>query len=78
LDWEVQDFRRKKPKQDPGPWLTWVWPRELVGTYLWRIMFWTILVPIVLFGAILTPAGFFLQLLVIDYFTYLQYKNSVT
>ncbi len=78
MDWEVQDFRRKKPKQDPGPWLTWAWPKELVGSYLWRIMFWTVLVPMILFGAILTPAGFFLQLLVIDYFTYLQYKNNIT
>ena len=78
MDWEVQDFRRKKPKQDPVPWLTWAWPKELVGTYLWRIMFWTILVPVVLFGYILSPIGFFLQLLVIDYFTYLQYKNSIT
>ena len=77
MNYEFEDFRRNKPK-DPGPWLTWIWPRELVGTYLWRIAFWTILVPMVLFGAILTPAGFFLQLLIIDFFTYLQYKNSVT
>ena len=78
MDWEVQDFRRKKPKQDPGPWLTWAWLKELVGSYPWRILFWTVLVPMILFGAILTPAGFFLQLLVIDYFTYLQYKNNIT
>ena len=77
MNYEFEDFRRNKPK-DPGPWLTGIWPRELVGTYLWRMAFWTILVPMVLFGAILTPAGFFLQLLVIDFFTYLQYKNSIT
>jgi len=77
MNWEGQDFRPKKDK-DPGPWLTWSWPKELVGTYLWRIMFWTILVPMVLFGAILTPVGFLIQLIVIDFFTYLQYKNSVT
>jgi hypothetical protein len=77
MQYEFEDFRPKNPK-DPGPWLTWVWPREHVASYLWRIMFWTVLVPLVLFGAILTPLGFFFQLIVIDYFTYLQYKNSIT
>ena len=77
MQYEFEDFRKKNPK-DPGPWLTWAWPRELVGTYLWRIMFWTILVPVVIFGYILSPVGFLLQLLVIDFFTYLQYKNNVT
>ena len=78
MDWEVQDFRRKKPKQDPGPWLQWAWPRELVRSYVGRIAFWTIVLPFFLFGTILSPLGFFLQLLVIDYFHYLQYKNSIT
>ena len=77
MQYEFEDFRKKNPK-DPGPWLTWAWPRELVGTYLWRIMFWTVLVPVVIFGYILSPIGFLLQLLVIDFFTYLQYKNNVT
>ena len=44
MQYEFEDFRNKKPN-DPGPWLTWVWPRELVASYLWRIMFWTVLVP---------------------------------
>ena len=77
MQYEFEDYRKKNPK-DPGPWLTWAWPRELVGTYLWRIMFWTVLVPVVIFGYILSPIGFLLQLLVIDFFTYLQYKNNVT
>ena len=78
MRYEFEDYRPKKKPEDVGPWLTWAWPRKLVGSYLWRIMFWTILVPLVLFGTILTPLGFLLQLVVIDYFTYLQYKNSIT
>ena len=73
MDWEVQDFRKKKPIPT---WTQWVWPRELVGTYLWRIMFWLILVPTIMFGYILSPVGLLLQLLVIDYFSYLQWKNE--
>jgi len=77
MNYEFEDYRKKNPK-DPGPWLTWIWPKELVWSYLWRIVFWTVLAPVVLFGTILTPLGFAIQLLVIDYFTYLQYKNSIT
>ena len=78
MNWEGYDYRPKKNRPDPGPWLTWIWPRELAFTYIWRILFWTVLVPLILFGAILTPIGFAIQLIVIDYFSYLQYKNSIT
>jgi len=75
MQWEFEDFRSKDPK-DPGPWSTWIVPAEFVGTYLWRLTFWCLLLPLILFGSILTPAGFFLQILVIDYFSWLKLKQT--
>tara|TARA_B100000085_G_scaffold281666_1_gene308699 strand:- start:4277 stop:4510 length:234 start_codon:yes stop_codon:yes gene_type:complete len=77
MQWEVEDFRKKDPN-DPGPWLTWIVPKELVFTYVTRLLFWTIIIPYLLFGAILAPLGFAIQMLVIDYFTWLQIKNKLT
>lgn len=78
MNWEVEDYRPKKPLQDPGPWLTWAWPKDMVGKMIFRLLFWTIALPFLLFGAVLSPVGFLLQIVVIDYFTWLQYKNSNT
>ena len=75
MNYEFEDFRPKDPK-DPGPWSTWIVPTEFVGTYLWRLTFWCLLLPLILFGSILTPAGFFLQILVIDYFSWLKLKQT--
>ena len=75
MQWEFEDFRPKDAKA-PGPWSTWIVPAEFVGTYLWRLTFWCLLLPLILFGSILTPAGFFLQILVIDYFSWLKLKQT--
>ena len=71
--WEVQDFRPKKPIPS---WTEWIWPADQAMFILWRIFFWTVVIPFVLFGAVLTPLGLLIQILVIDYFTYLQWKNQ--
>ena len=77
MNYEFEDYRPKDPK-DPGPWSTWIVPKELCGVYVWRLVFWCVLLPFILFGTILAPAGFFLQLLVIDYFSWLKFKQSGT
>ena len=74
MNYEFEDYRPRDPK-DPGPWSTWIVPREFVWTYVTRLLFWCVLLPILLFGVILSPAGFFLQILVIDYFSWLKYKQ---
>ena len=73
MNWEVQDFRPKKPVPS---WAEWIWPRDMAMFILWRLFFWTVIIPFVLFGALLTPLGLLIQILVIDYFTYLQWKNQ--
>jgi hypothetical protein len=73
MDWEVQDFRPKKPIPS---WTEWVWPKDMAMFMLWRLFFWAIVIPFILFGAVLTPVGLLIQILVIDYFTYLQWKNQ--
>jgi hypothetical protein len=75
MDWEVEDYRNKPPIPT---WTEWQWPKEQAAWIIWRIFFWTIVIPYALFGGILTPLGFFIQLLVVDYVTYLQWKNSIT
>ncbi len=74
MNYEFEDYRPREPK-DPGPWSTWIVPREFVWTYVTRLLFWCVLLLILLFGVILSPAGFFLQILVIDYFSWLKYKQ---
>jgi len=75
---EYEDFRPRKPLQDPGPWLQWAWPTNIVGKMLFRLVFWTLILPLILFGGVLTPVGVLLQLVVIDYFSWVQYKNTNT
>ena len=73
MDWEVEDFRPKKPIPS---WTEWIWPTDMAMFMLWRLFFWTVIIPFVLFSAVLTPVGLLIQILVIDYFTYLQWKNQ--
>jgi len=73
--WEVEDFREKKPLQDPGPWLTWIVPENLALRYIFRIALWIYVIPFLLLGFNLTPLGVLVQFLVIDYVSYLQYKK---
>tara|TARA_X000001036_G_C20606336_1_gene777115 strand:+ start:1065 stop:1292 length:228 start_codon:yes stop_codon:yes gene_type:complete len=75
MDWEVHDYRNKPPVPT---WTEWHWPKDQALWILWRIFFWTVVIPFALFGTILTPLGFLIQLLIIDYVTYLQWKNSIT
>jgi len=75
MNWEFEDYRKKTPIPK---WSEWAWPRDQAFGIIWRIIFWTVIIPFALFGTILTPLGFFIQLLVIDYVTYIQWKNNIT
>ena len=75
MHYEFEDYRIKNIK-DPGPWLTWAVPNELVMKYLFRLLLWMFFLPWVLFGGTLAPLGILLQFLVVDYFSWLKYKNT--
>ena len=74
MDWEVQDFR---PKEPIPTWTKWCWLRDQALFILWRVFFWTVIIPFVLFGAVLSPLGFLIQLVVIDYITYKQWVANL-
>ena len=75
MDYEFEDFRKKPPLKDPGPWLTWTVPESLAFRYLFRVVIWLYLIPFVLLGIQVTAIGILIQFLVIDYVSYLQYKK---
>jgi len=75
MNYEVNDYRKQPPLQDPGPWLTWAIPEFLAFRYLFRIVLWVYVIPVMLFGIQMTPFGVFVQFLVVDYVSYLQYKK---
>ena len=78
MNYEYEDYRNKKPLKDPGPWLTWVVPESLALRYLFRILVWIYVVPFLLLGIQVTSLGLIIQFLVVDYVSYLQYKNTNT
>ena len=78
MNFEVHDYRKKKPLQDPGPWMTWAVPENLALRYLFRIVVWIYVVPFLLLGIQVTSLGLLIQFLVVDYVSYLQYKNTNT
>jgi hypothetical protein len=76
MNFEVEDYRKKKPLKDPGSWLTWTVPESLALRYLFRIVVWIYVVPFLLLGIQVTSLGLLIQFLVVDYVSYLQYKNT--
>jgi hypothetical protein len=76
MNFEVEDYRKKKPLKDPGPWLAWTVPESLAFRYLFRIVLWLYVVPFLLLGMQVTSLGLLIQFLVVDYVSYLQYKNT--
>lgn len=75
--YEFNDYRQPK-LNDPGPWLTWAVPSEFVLRYLLRLSIWLWLIPTLLLGITLAPVGLLIQFLVVDYFTWIQYRNTNT
>jgi len=77
MNYEFQDYRQPK-KHDPGPWLTWSVPSHYCLRYLFRLALWLWLIPLILFGGHLSSFGIALQFFVVDFFTWIQYKNTNT
>ena len=75
MNFEIEDYRKKKPLKDPGPWLTWAVPENLALRYLLRIVLWIYVLPFLLLGIQFTSLGLLVQFLVVDYISYLQYKK---
>ncbi len=75
MQWEMNDYRNKDPKDDVT-WLEWQVPNEIAWEYVFKILFWTIILPIVLFNALLAPITFALAILVIDYTSFIKWKNT--
>lgn len=72
-NFEVEDYR-KYPKPKLGPWPVWQVPEFYVFGYLFRIIFFVITLPW-LFGFALTPLGYFINFLIIDYMVYVGLKK---
>ena len=75
MDWEVKDYRKKDPKKDVE-WIDWQVPRELASPYLWRMGFWVILVPMTFFGTLFTASYIMFLVLLVDYTSYLRWKQD--
>ena len=73
-NYEFEDYREQPPYDDPGPWLGWGVPEKFIFRYVFRLIFWIVLIPFILFGVMLSPLGMLIQLLAIDYICYMQYK----
>lgn len=75
MQWEMSDYRNKDPKRDTT-WLEWQVPKDLVAGYIMKLTFWTFILPIVLFNALLAPIPFALTILLLDYTSYIKWKND--
>jgi len=76
MNYEWEDYRPPKPPKDPGPWLTWTLEQEHVIPYFVRMFLWMYFIPVLLFGLYLTPVGYLFQLLILDWFTWVQLKQK--
>jgi len=56
-------------------WMFWSVPVDWAGTYIFRLILWMFVIPTLL-GVQLTIAGYFIQFLVIDFFTYLSLRTN--
>ena len=73
MQYEFEDFRKKPPTPS---WINWHVPSDLIGTYLFKIIIWCIAIPYLFFGGMLAPLPLLIQIVILDYFIYLQFKNE--
>ena len=74
MNYEVNDYRTPPEKPKLGSWPFWIVPEKYAFAYLFRICFLVVALPY-LFGFVLTPLGYLLNFLLIDFFTYLNIKT---
>jgi hypothetical protein len=73
MNYEMHNPRPPK-KSKLGSWPFWSSPPQLAFDYIIKIVMFLILLPM-FFGVAFTPAGLFLNYLLIDFIIYLQYKK---
>ena len=73
MQWEVEDYRKKPPTPS---WSEWQVPRGYRFDYVGKMAFWCLLFPFILFGTIFLPVNLLIQILLLDYIIYSQYKNT--
>jgi len=56
-------------------WLFWSVPLDWAPTYILRMILWLFVIPTLL-GIQFTIAGYFIQFLVVDFFTYLSLRTN--
>ena len=73
MNYELNDYREpKKPRL--GSWPFWQVPDFLALGYVFRITLFVMVLPY-LFGVILTPVGYFVNFMLVDYVTYVGIKK---
>ena len=70
---EFEDYRKKRPPEEPTPWSQWQ-PEDPLR-YLLVIVFFILGIPF-LFGYIPTPFGTLWQLIIIDYWMYMRAQTK--
>ena len=78
-NFELEDFREQPPYDNPGPWLTWAVPEKFSLKYMFRLLLWIWIIPMLLIGTTLSPVLMLLQFLIVDFSSYSRYKltNSI-
>ena len=76
MNYEMIDYRKPK-KPQLGPWLTYSVPEKFALGYVWKLFFYTFLIPFVL-GMTLTSIGLLLNFIIFDYIYYRYIKYSIS
>ena len=73
MHWEVNDYRKRPPTPS---WTEWQVPLTKKWDYIFKISFWCVLFPFILFGGIFAPPTLLFQVVLLDYFIYMAYKTE--
>lgn len=73
MQWEVNDYRKRPPTPS---WAEWQVPLTKKWDYIFKISFWCVLFPFILFGGIFAPPTLLFQVVLLDYFIYMAYKTE--
>tara|TARA_B100000123_G_scaffold256638_1_gene219937 strand:- start:374 stop:604 length:231 start_codon:yes stop_codon:yes gene_type:complete len=71
MNYEFNDFRNKP---EPPSWTNWQVPKELGWDYIVKMFLFLFGIPFLLFGAVFTPVGMLVNVIIIDYFIYISYR----
>ena len=71
MNYEFNDFRNKP---EPPSSTNWQVPKELGWDYIVKMFLFLFGIPFLLFGAVFTPVGMLVNVIIIDYFIYISYR----